>query len=124
MVSLNRLMLIAECEFADIVEHGVIIDDKLRVMLIDGTYIDFWWSHRLADRFANHWERRHVDNTIYRHDNSPHIKWEHLSTSPQHFHFESDSNVIERYLSTDPDLAIREFLSFVRGMISGNKKEN
>ena len=85
MVDLNILRTIAEVEFPDIVEFTTIVDDKLRVMLIDGSYIDFWWSYKLPTRFAHHWERRHIDGTIYRHDNAPHTKWQHLHTFSQHF---------------------------------------
>lgn len=45
MVNLSVLSTIAEVEFSDIVSFTVISDDKLRVMLIDNSYIDFWWSY-------------------------------------------------------------------------------
>ncbi|MDZ7262260.1 MAG: DUF6516 family protein [candidate division KSB1 bacterium] len=118
MVDLSNLRTIAEVEFSDIVEFTIILDDKLRVILIDGSYIDFWWSHKLISRFAHHWERRHVDGTIYRHDNAPHAKWQHLSTFPQHFHCNSDSSVFESDLSTNPESAVRGFLAFARELLS------
>ncbi len=114
MVNLNLLRTIAEVEFSDIVTLTSIFDDKLRVFIIDNSYIDFWWSHKFPGRFAHHWERRHVDGTIYRHDNAPHQKWQHISSFPQHFHFKSDTEVIESKLNPAPQIAIREFLSFVR----------
>jgi hypothetical protein len=112
MASLNVLRTIAEVEFSDIISFTSIIDDKLRVMLVDNSYIDFWWSYKFPERFAHHWERRHVDGTIYRHDNAPHKKWRYFSSFPQHFHFKSDSEVIESKLNPVSELSIREFLSF------------
>ena len=117
MVDLKILRTIAEVEFPDIVEVTTIADAKLRVILNDSSYIDFWWSLKLRDRFAHHWERRHIDGTIYRHDNAPHTKWKHLPTFPQHFHSKSDSNVVESYLSTNPESAVREFLAFARKIL-------
>ena len=118
MVSLSILRTIAEVEFSDIIVFTSIIDDKLRVMLVDNSYIDFWWSYKFPERFAHHWERRHVDGTIYRHDNAPLNKWRQVSSFPQHFHFKSDSEVIASTLNPVPEIAISEFLSFARGILS------
>ncbi len=114
MVDLNILRTIAEVEFSDIIVFTSIIDDKLRVILIDNSFIDFWWSFKFPERFAHHWERRHVDGTIYRHDNAPHHKWRYVSSFPQHFHFKSDAEVLESNLNSVPEMAIREFLCFAR----------
>jgi len=76
MVNLNVLRTLAEIEFSDIVESTVILDEKLRIVLADNSYVDFWWSYKLPNRFAFHWERQHIDGTIYRHDNAPHVKWQ------------------------------------------------
>lgn len=114
---LNRLRLLALREFPDIILTTGIISDKLRIVLKDGSYIDFWWSKNLPGRFAHHWEHRHIDGKIYRHDNAPHTRWKSVSTFPQHFHFESDSNVIESYLNMEPEIAVREFLLFARTLI-------
>ncbi|MGQ9626184.1 MAG: toxin-antitoxin system TumE family protein, partial [Anaerolineae bacterium] len=78
MIDLNKLSLIVAREFADIVVGTEIIRDKLRVALKDGSYVDFWWSASILGRFAHHWERTHVDGTIYRHDNMPHPAAKHL----------------------------------------------
>jgi hypothetical protein len=37
--------------------------------LVDGSYLDVWFSRKFPGRYAYHWERRHVDGSIYRHDN-------------------------------------------------------
>jgi hypothetical protein len=41
-VDLDFLRTIAEVEFSDIIKFTKIVDGKLRVILIDGSYIDFW----------------------------------------------------------------------------------
>ncbi|MBU1615244.1 hypothetical protein KJ693_08015 [bacterium] len=65
MTELKKFQAIAEENFADIVSETKIIDAKLRVFLIDASYIDFWWSGEIKERFAHHWERSHIDGTIY-----------------------------------------------------------
>jgi hypothetical protein len=40
------------------------------------------------------WERRHIDGTIYRHDNMPHAQWQGVSSFPKHFHVgDQETNV-------------------------------
>ena len=124
MVNLIDLRTIAEVKFPDIVESTTILDERLRVVLIDDSYIDFWWSFKIPNRFAFHWEPRHVDGTIYLHANAHHTKWQNLVSFPQHFHYQSDSNVIESSLSSEPESAIREFLDFARKLISQNQIES
>ncbi len=118
MASLPALQRIAETDFADIVMGTRIIDAKLRVLIADGSYLDFWWSLEIPDRFAHHWERSHVDGTIYRHDNMPHSKWRYTTTFPQHYHDGNEGHVVDSALSADPATALREFLRFVRSRIS------
>jgi len=117
MANLHQLGLIAESEFADVVQTTEIIRNKLRVLLNDGSYIDFWWSSQIPGRFAYHWERTHVDGTIYRHDNMPHSRWQYVATFPQHFHDGSPTNVTESRLPTEPKEALRQFLDFARSLI-------
>lgn len=61
MVGLQELEQIARTEFADVVAETKMIDAKLRVLLTDGSYVDFWWSEVQQGRFAHHWNRLHVD---------------------------------------------------------------
>jgi hypothetical protein len=117
VIDLTALSAIALTEFADVVQTTTIISGKLRVVLNDASYIDFWWSQNLPGRFAHHWERTHVDGRIYRHDNAPHTKWAAGATFPQHFHCETDGNVQESHLSTHPETAVREFLTFARTLV-------
>ena len=78
MVDLVALERLAKEEYADIVMDAYRVDAKLRVLLTDESYLDFWWSEVEPGRFAHHWNRQHVDGTIHRHDNSPHRKWQHI----------------------------------------------
>ncbi len=115
LINVERLREIAEVEFADIVVEAFIPDvNELRVILTDGSFVDIWFSLKLADRYSYHWERRAVDGTIYRHDNAPHKRWQSVATFPKHFHNANETNVVESYLSEVPGEALREFLSFVR----------
>ena len=115
MADLFDLARIAAKEFVDIVVATTIIRDKLRVLLQDGSYIDFWWSGKIPERFAHHWERIHVDGTIYRHDNMPHPRWQNATTFPQHYHEESQNHVVDSFLPpAPPETALRAFLTFAR----------
>ena len=115
LVDVERLREIAEVEYADIVVDGYAPDlNELRLILIDGSFIDIWFSLKLNERYSYHWERRAVDGTIYRHDNAPHQRWQSVSTFPHHFHDGNENNVVESYLSGNPEEALREFLVFVR----------
>ncbi len=117
MADLLALQRIAESDFADIVLGTRIVDARLRILFTDGSYLDFWWSLEIPGRFAHHWERSHVDGTIYRHDNMPHSKWASTPTFPQHYHDGSADHVGESRLPVHPEAALREFLDFVRSRI-------
>jgi hypothetical protein len=117
MVDLVQLEGIAREEYADIVMSVYRVDAKLRLLLTDESYLDFWWSEVEQGRFAHHWNRQHVDGTIYRHDNSPHRKWQHIETFPQHYHREREDAVSASFLPTEPHEAVRTFLAFCREVI-------
>jgi hypothetical protein len=115
LVDVERLREIAEVEFADIVVEAITPDiNELRIILTDGSFVDVWFSLKLQGRYSFHWERRAIDGKIYRHDNSPHKRWESVATFPKHFHDGSETNVSESHLSEAPEVALREFLAFVR----------
>jgi Family of unknown function (DUF6516) len=99
MVDLVALERLAREEYADIVMDAYRVDAKLRVLLTDESYLGFWWSEVEQGRFAHHWNRQHVDGTIYRHDNSPHRKWQHIETFPQHYHREREDVVGASFLT-------------------------
>ena len=117
MVNYTELVQIIREEFADIVLDIYRIDAKLRVLLCDESYLDFWWSEVQEGRFAHHWNRQNVDGTIYRHDNSPHRRWAHISTFPLHCHRGQEKTVTESFLPQEPQEAVRKFLECCREMI-------
>ena len=122
LVDVERLREIAEVEFADIVADGYVPDlNELRLILIEGSFIDVWFSLKLEGRYSYHWERRAIDGTIYRHDNAPHNRWQNVTTFPRHFHDGSESNVVESHVSEDPEKGLREFLTYARKHL--NQKE-
>lgn len=91
--------------------------NELRIFLVDGSFVDVWYSLKLHERYSYHWERRALDGAIYRHDNAPHRKWQSISTFPKHFHDGSEGNVIESHISEKPEAALRDFLGFVRSKL-------
>jgi len=115
IVDLYQLKEIAEIEFYDIVKDAILQDiNELRIFLNDDSFIDVWYSLKLKDRYSYHWERRHVDETIFRHDNAPHRKWLLISTFPKHFHDGNEEQVVESFLNEAPENGLRSFLSFAR----------
>lgn len=114
-VDVHPLLRIALTEFADVVADAYSPDlNQIRVVLVDGSFVDAWFSLKLEGRYSYHWERLALDGTIYRHDNAPHRRWQGVSTFPRHFHDGCEANVVESHVSDDPHAALREFLSFVR----------
>jgi hypothetical protein len=124
----KTLKKIADTEYGNIVEDSEIIFSytgrarKLRLALIDMTFIDIWYS--VDGDYSFHWEQRDVRESVYRHDNAPHKKWSNISTYPKHCHDGSQENVTESYLSPLPEQALREFLALVRRKLieMGRKK--
>jgi len=121
----KQLEALATSEFDDIVEDAEMIHSytgrvrKLRIILIDQTFVDIWYS---ADgEYSFHWEQSMIRNSIYRHDNAPHGKWSHILTFPRHCHDGVQDNVVESHLSPVPATALREFLSIARKKIIQSK---
>jgi len=113
----RELSMIALMEFPDIVKDTRILENKLRIFLVDGSYIDVWFSIRRPNTFAFHWERRGIDGMIYRYDNIPDRRAQELSTFPKHFHEGSEDHIVERDFGDRPDEILRNFLSYVRGKL-------
>lgn len=114
----NQLKQIADVEFYDIVLNSEIHfsstgrGKKLRVNLLDGTFVDIWYS--VEGEYSYHWEQRRFRDTVYRHDNAPHSKWLSVKTFPKHCHDGTDANVCESRIPDNPIEAIREFFRLVR----------
>jgi len=91
---------------------------KIRVHIVDGSYLDVWLSRKMLGRYAYHWERRHIDGRIYRYDNRPHEHLKLMKTFPRHFHDATEHNVKESRISDNPEEAVREVLELVRRRVS------
>jgi hypothetical protein len=112
--SRDQLARIAEVEFRDIVVQTSVLGSKLRVLLIDSSYIDVWVARKLTGRFGFHWERRHLDGSIYRYDNFPDANWATVPTFPLHFHDGDQNNVVAAPFAGDLEQGYREFMAFVQ----------
>lgn len=88
---------------------------KLRIYIVDGSYLDVWLSG--SGKYSYHWERRHITGQIHRHDNAPHPIWSHVKTFPKHYHAGSDDRVLESYVPDDPMQAVRTILTFIREIL-------
>ena len=115
-----ELSTIAAKEFPDIILSAQIGQGKLRLFVIDGSFVDVWFSKRIEGRFAYHWERRHIDGRIYRYDNRPHERFKQMKGFPTHFHNGSDEAVRESKFSPNYQEALREFLHLVREKLSSS----
>jgi hypothetical protein len=120
----RKLEQIALAEFADVVVNARVYflstgdPHKLRLDIVDSSLIDVFIS--VHGRYSYHWERRLIGaGDLYRHDNAPHTRWRDVATFPKHFHNGSENNVEESHISSQPDDAIREFLTFVRSKLLG-----
>jgi len=120
--SLAQLARIAEVEFSSIVMDTVIVGAKLRLLLIDKSYVDVWVSQELHNRFGFHWERRHLDGLIFRYDNFPDVKWQHLDTAPSHFHNGAQDRAEAAPFAQEILQGFRDFLAFVSRRVSGEEE--
>ncbi len=115
MVDTQYLKNIIETDFAEIVDEVIIKEiNEIRILLIDLTFVDVWFSLKIKKRYSYHWERRFKDNTIYRHDNIPHNKWKYVASFPQHFHNGTEGEVEESNISGDIVEGTYEFMQFIR----------
>ena len=118
------LKRIIDTEYAYLSNDSMISRGKLRAFLTDGSFIDIWFSQKIQGRFSYHWERRHIDGSMYRHDNFPDFNWQRVSTYPKHFHNGSQDAVEESQIQDNPILGLREFMEFVRFKLSRNGEES
>jgi hypothetical protein len=110
---------VAEREYADIVQRTSFDDESARIYFVDESFLEVWLyrSENVMKRYAFHWERRHVNGKIFRHDNAPHVRWRGVKTFPKHFHHETEINTIESRIPDDPMSATKYFLNFVRDFL-------
>ena len=113
----KRIKRNVERRFSDILKSAELIQGaagrikKLRLYLIDNTFVDIWYSP--DGSYSYHWEQRGIRNAIYRHDNAPHKKWRNVSTFPKHCHDGNQQNVTESFLPDNSENAVEEFLRLV-----------
>lgn len=116
------LKRIIDTEYADISTDSIISRGKLRAFMCDGSFVDIWFSQKIKGRFSYHWERRHLDGSIYRHDNFPDINWKNVMTFPKHFHNGSQDAAIESYLNENPTVGLHQFMDFIRLKLTKMKR--
>ena len=115
MIDTGTLKNIIETDFAEIVDEVIIKEiNEVRILLIDHSFVDVWFSLKIKNRYSYHWERKFKDKTIYRHDNIPHLKWKNVATFPKHFHNGTEGKVEESYISDDIVDGTYEFIQFIR----------
>jgi len=94
---------------ADFVGGTPASPNKLRLNLIDESFLDVWLS---ADGdYAYHWEQRRQRGRIFRWDNAPHHA--HVDTFPEHLHEGDENTIVASHLDPKPEDALRQVLSFV-----------
>lgn len=116
------LKRILDTEYVDILTDCIISRGKLRAFVEDGSFIDIWFSLKISGRFSYHWERRHIDGSMYRHDNFPDTNWQRVSTYPKHFHNGSQDTVEESYIDDNPCVGLCQFMEFVRSQLAKKSK--
>jgi len=109
----KRIQSIVENKFPDIVMSAELIPGmacrvrKLRLYLIDNTFVDIWYSS--DGSYSYHWEQRPIRDATYRHDNAPHKKWRNISTFPKHCHDGTQLNVKESFCRMNLKMLLRSF---------------
>lgn len=117
MPTTEEIKKIAEIEFSDIVKTTSQVDFKLRIVLINNSFIDVYLSQKLPDRFGFHWECMDASKTIYRYDNFPDKNWQSVATFPYHFHNSSQDSVEASPFPSTTVEGFRAFMEFVRNKL-------
>ncbi len=87
--------------------------NKLRVYLIDGSFLDVWLSNE--NDYSYHWEQRAQRGLIHRWDNaSDHPE---IESFPDNFHNGSENNVLSSKLDSDSIHAFRQVLGFIENKL-------
>ncbi|RLE99209.1 MAG: hypothetical protein DRJ63_06030 [Thermoprotei archaeon] len=122
MIKLYRkLGRIALKEFSDIVVDVEYREDRLRIHIVDGSFLDVWFSLTIKGKYAYHWERRFINGTVYRWDNARHEKWRSIGTYPHHFHEGTREKVKPFYAAKSPEDNFRKVLKYIRNYLSSRK---
>ena len=111
----EEIRSIAEDRFSDVVvEIFEPSMEKVRFLLRDRSFVDIRVSQRVRNRFDFHWERRHLDGTIYRYDNFPDTKFKKFPSYPYHFHEKQEGTAKSSLFRTKLPYALIDFMEFVR----------
>ncbi len=117
MPNIDDLKRIAQIEFGAIVKSVHELDYKLKIILIDNSFIDVHLSRSLPGKFGFHWECMKPGDMFYRYDNFPDRNFRSISTFPYHFHNGSQQLVIAAPFPLDIIDGFRGFLEFVKKKI-------
>ncbi|MBI4650173.1 hypothetical protein HY745_02595 [Candidatus Desantisbacteria bacterium] len=117
MPAIENLKRIAEIEFSDIVKTTYQYEYKLRIILINNTFIDVYLSQKLHNKFGFHWECKDKKKTIYRYDNFPDMNWQSISTFPYHFHNGAQDSVEASPFPLTAIEGFRAFMKFVKNKL-------
>ncbi len=110
----KRIKLLVISLYSDIVVSVESRSDRLRIYFVDNSFLDVWFSRCVHGKYAFHWERRYVDGTVYRWDNTPHRKYRYLETYPHHFHKGSRDNVKPFKPGSSWEETVVKIFSFIR----------
>ncbi len=119
LLTYRTLEKIARTDFSDIVKDASLIGgrsaqpNKLRVYLIDGTFLDVWLSDE--NDYSYHWEQRAVRGLIHRWDNAP--DHPEIETFPHHFHNGKENNIQNSHLDIQVSGAFKEVLGFIKNKL-------
>jgi len=119
----RKIRLLIEKEFPDITHMTEQVYGKVRVHIIDGSYLDIWLSQKIPGRFAYHWEHRHINGGLHRHDNRPHEHLRTMKNFPKHLHNGNEENVTKSDIPDDPTEATRFFLTFIRQKLKQHQQQ-
>lgn len=110
---MHRLIIVAQCaeeHFSEILsETPIIFSDKVRLVFVDGSYMDI--RYPVDSKYSFHWQR---EDEIIRIDTAPYHR--QLSTYPRHMHNGKEDVVIEDSV-TRIDNTIEENVKCVLGFV-------
>ncbi|MFX1326143.1 MAG: DUF6516 family protein [Promethearchaeota archaeon] len=109
---LQKFAQIVEEEFSDIIKSKpLVIETKLRIFLIDGSFIDV--RYPIDTDYSFHWERKGDITRVNTAPDHPEVK-----TFPRHIHQgESVKEDTITDLSLSPEENLRRFFNFVKESI-------
>jgi len=117
---MHRLIIIAQCaeeHFSEILsEAPIIFSDKVRLVFIDGSYMDI--RYPVDSKYSFHWQLE--DEMMIRIDTAPHHS--QLSTYPRHMHVGKEGFVVEDSI-TEVDNTIEENVKCVLGFVQRKLKK-